>query len=274
MKTFIRTIVILALISVAMEGFTLADEEQDQTSQRTMETAQREVERAQREVERSLRGGKVTLSMPPIIMTQNYGGAGSVLVIPAGQINPEDLAAVMEDMTVMSRIFDKKLTGSNMLDSRSFGRRSSVTEGIYLQGYAALFMMKVDFPLLAPPESPKEQKTQQDIDPLWEQTKREIYEPQGSRSSRSSRTRRGGGGINDSSAVKYDADKVEELKRKLINELKHAANIRNLQPDESIIITVTGCIIPGVIILQTIRIVLNLRFWDRCVLRRMGISPN
>ena len=66
MKTFIRTIVILALISVAMEGFTLADEEQDQTSQRTMETAQREVERAQREVERSLREGKVTLSMPPI----------------------------------------------------------------------------------------------------------------------------------------------------------------------------------------------------------------
>ncbi len=98
----------------------------------------------------------------------------------------------------------------------------------------------MDFPLLPPAESPKEQQTQEDIDPLWEQTKREMYEPQGSRSSRSSRTRRGGGGINDSSAVKYDADKVEELKRKLIKELKHAANIRNLQPDESIILTVTG----------------------------------
>ena len=40
--------------------------------------------------------------------------------------------------------------------------------------------------------------------------------------------------------MKYDAEKVEKLKTTLIESLKHAANIRILKPDESVILSITG----------------------------------
>jgi len=42
------------------------------------------------------------------------------------------------------------------------------------------------------------------------------------------------------SEEKYDAGKVENLKTNLIKALKHAANIRSLKPDDSLILTGTG----------------------------------
>ena len=73
---------------------------------------------------------------------------------------------------------------------------------------------------------------EEEVDRLWEQTKQEIYTPEDVR--RETRRRR------SEQKQQYDAEKVEELKNKLIKALKHAANIRNLKPDESVILTVTG----------------------------------
>ena len=46
-----------------------------------------------------------------IATTGQYDG-GRVLVIPTAEIQPQDLVTMMEDMTVMCRIFDKKLEQS------------------------------------------------------------------------------------------------------------------------------------------------------------------
>ena len=51
----------------------------------------------------NLRAPQVTLSR------LGRSGSGSVLVVPTGQMKIENLAAIHEDMNVMSRIFDKKL---------------------------------------------------------------------------------------------------------------------------------------------------------------------
>jgi len=103
---------------------------------------------------------------------------------------------------------------------------------MYIQGYGALFLTKVDFLLSPPPEAPEEKETEEeDTDPLWKQMRQEIYAPEEVSRGRSTGER---------PEEKYDAEKVEELKETLIKTLKHAANIRNLKPDESVILTVTG----------------------------------
>ena len=167
--------------------------------------------------------------------------SGAVLVIPAAQMKLEDLAAITTDMSIMSRIFDKKLSQARLttgrggwfvgIDSLSFGRDSRTTEAIYLEGYGALFLMKVNVLLSAPPETQQEKETEEeDTDPLWTETIQEMYAPQ-----EVNRRRRG-----DRPEEEYDAEKVAELKETLIKTLKHAANIRGLKPDESVILTVIG----------------------------------
>jgi hypothetical protein len=103
---------------------------------------------------------------------------------------------------------------------------------MYLQGYGALFLMKVDFPLSPPPQAQEEKDTikEEGIDPVWDRVRREIYEPEKVDIGRRA----------DRPESKYDAEKAENLKTTLIKALKHAANIRSLKPDESVILTITG----------------------------------
>jgi hypothetical protein len=82
----------------------------------------------------------------------------------------------------------------------------------------------------APPEAPQKEKTKEDADPVWSQMRREMYEPEEARRSRT----------NDQSEEKYDAEKVEILKTNLIKTLKHATNIQALKPDQLVILTVIG----------------------------------
>jgi len=169
-----------------------------------------------------------------------------VLVIPAAEIKTKDIVAMTEDMSVMSRIFEKNLQRAHIIPAGGdiFVTRENVlstflspdkhaTQSMYLQGYGALFLMKVDFPLSPPPQVQKEEEAkEQDTDPVWEQMKRQMYEPEEART-RTARTAR-------EPEEKYDAEKAADFKTTLITSLKHAANIRNLKPDESVVLTVTG----------------------------------
>jgi len=176
-------------------------------------------------------------------------GSGKVVVIPASEIETKGLAAIMEDMNVMSRILDKALQqirqlpragyGSGMYGggdvmyggdfSFAFNPFGGGTEGIFLDGYGALFLMKVDFPLSPPPEETQEEKVEEEsTDDIWKQAKQEIYEPQKIIPRRKREP------------AKYDAEKVEALKRTLTESLKHASNIRNLKSDNWVIFTING----------------------------------
>ena len=172
------------------------------------------------------------------------GSAGTILVIPSEQTKTEDLLAINEDMTVMSRIFEKNvgqartstayggMFGSRNDFSMFMGGRGGI-QSIYLQGFGALFLMKVDFPLSPPSnaqEEEKETEKEQVGDSVWQETRQEMYEPE-----KVERRHRTG-----QPEKKYDPEKVENLKTTLIKALKHATNIRSLKPDESVILTVTG----------------------------------
>jgi len=189
------------------------------------------------EMLRDLRVPEVTL---PHLPHFQHSGGGGVLVIPSAQMKVENLATITEDMSVMSRIFDKQLSQANVAASRGrlFGEFNPVfvsgnrtTEAIYLEGYGALFLMKINMLLSAPPEAQKKEKTkEEDTDPVWSQMRREMYEPEEARRSRT----------NDRPEEKYDAEKVETLKTNLIKTLKHATNIQALSSDQLVILTVIG----------------------------------
>jgi hypothetical protein len=171
----------------------------------------------------------------------------AVLVIPTAEMALEDLASITEDMTIMSRIFDKKIgqlvkrgfdmvmySGMDMYNPFFyFGGGSGKNKTIYLEGYGALFLMKVDFPLVQPHVEQEEEETEEeeDADPVWIEATQEIYAPQEIERRR---------GADRSDVEEYDAEKVEELKEALIKALKHAKNIRALKADESVILTVVG----------------------------------
>ncbi|MBW7990680.1 MAG: hypothetical protein FVQ84_11785 [Planctomycetes bacterium] len=186
----------------------------------------------------ALRPSDVLMQLRTVLsaQTQQHGG-GKVLVIPTSDITPQDMVTLMEDMTVMCRIFDKKLAQSNLVPGMPFiGRVTFPSLGdrsmgaMYVQGYGALFMTTVDFPLSPPPQTEEQEETEEeDADPVWEQMKQEMFSPEETAWRAPNRQE-----------VKYDARKVKNLKSTLIKALVHTANIRGLKPDESVILTVTG----------------------------------
>jgi hypothetical protein len=172
--------------------------------------------------------------------TNQQHGDGKVLVIPTAEIKPQEMVTLMEDMTVMCRIFDKKLAQSNLVPgmhligsvrfSSPFSQKSQSMGAMYVQGYGALFMRTVDFPLSPPPQTEEQEETEEeDADPVWEQMKQEMFSPQEAARRAPSRPEE-----------KYDARKVKNLKSTLIKALVHTANIRGLKPNEYVILTVTG----------------------------------
>jgi len=244
MKSFIRAITITIVLNLLLAGSTTAQitPAPAPTAPAAVSQSQQVVSEVDKTLPSLLSDLNEKLIQLKIATTGQYGG-GRVLVIPTAEIMPQDMVTMMEDMTVMCRIFDKRLAESNLIpgrfttDSRirlstSFSRDSRSTGAMYIQGYGALFLTKVDFLLSPLPEAPEEKETEEeDTDPLWTQMRQEIYAPE-----EADRRRRTG----DRPEEKYDAEKVEELKETLIKTLKHAANLRNLKPDESVILTVIG----------------------------------
>ncbi|HCO95426.1 MAG TPA: hypothetical protein DIU00_16000 [Phycisphaerales bacterium] len=160
-----------------------------------------------------------------------------VLVVPAAEVKAEDLAEIMEDMQVMSLILDERFKETRRIQGvftdfgDFFGRDNRRTEATYLQGYGVLFSMEVNFAFSPSPklQSQQAEQTAEPVDSTWQRAKQQMFSPTDPRRSRGS-----------GPPEEYDSQMVEELKRDLITTLKHAANIRGIQADEWIILTVIG----------------------------------
>jgi hypothetical protein len=252
-KSFILLVILFAAVN-----FTYSMERADRGN------IEQEVKMSQAEAARSAIASRLTTPTPPrdpflttgrVVATPARNELARVLVIPSSAMKMPEIAAIREDLAIMSRILDRR-TGPDVIvsgaieesvDSQALidiirfgatqGLRQNLTESIYIGGFGAIFSMKADFPLLPPPEGIEPKETGKDMDNLWEQTRREIYSPPVATSVTPSVPRR------QIRRPIYDAEKVEELKAKLIESLKHAANIRVLRPDEWVVIAVTG---PGI----------------------------
>jgi len=179
------------------------------------------------------------------VVRKGSGGPGRALVIRTSDADAKAQGNLEEDLAVMSRIFDKTLAqkldedrenrfmGINVL----FGPGSSPIRSIYLDGYGALFLLNVNFPLLPPSEKAQETKEKSETDSTWEEAKREIYGQHDAwgQVGKAFKFSKAGGPEQE-----YDEKKVEDLKEGLLEALKNATNIRNLKPDETLTVCVFG----------------------------------
>ena len=164
-------------------------------------------------------------------------GGRKVLVIPDSDVKPEDLDAITQDLLVMSHIFDERFKEPRTIKGvftdfgDFFGRDNRSTEAIYMQGYGVVFLMEVNFAFSSPlkPEEQEDEETAEQVDPTWQRAREQIFSPRAPRPGMPGFSGQGPG------LVEFD-----QLKGELIETLKHAANIRNLRPDEWIIVTVIG----------------------------------
>ena len=163
------------------------------------------------------------------------GHSGKPLVIRSSEPDAKEQNNIEEDMAVMSHILDKALeekVSSTPRAHKAMGinvyfSSSSPMRNLYLDGYGAVFMLRVGFPLVAPPKAEaKKEKTE--TSSTWEEARQELY------------GQTGGTKTLVGPAEDYDEDKVNELKDSILEALKNAANIRDLKPDESVTICVFG----------------------------------
>src|SRR5207247_9731478 len=77
------------------------------------------------------------------------------------------------DKTVAKKLDDRgnRLMGINVL----FAPGSGSIRKLYLEGYGALFLLNVNFPLLPPPEKAEATKEKSETDSTWEDAKQELY---------------------------------------------------------------------------------------------------
>lgn len=165
------------------------------------------------------------------------GNSGRTLVIRSSNVDPKEQANLEEDLAVMSHIFDKAIAGKPGDDPRRrtamgidvfFTASPSPLRRLYLDGYGALFMLNVDFPLLAPAAKPDAPKEKPQTDSTWQEAQRELYgQPAGADPSRSI-------------VEQYSEDKVNDLKNALLEAFKDATNMRNLKSDDAITVCVFG----------------------------------
>ena len=250
MKSLTRTIIALVIINLMIGNFTLAQDAPGEPvrTARSRVGAPRHPESVQPtapsepmlETYPEPEPVPTPMTAPPVPRPYGMGAFGlsrnrKVLVIPSTDVEAEGLVAITEDLQVMSHIFDERfkepqeIKGVFVDFGDFFGRSNRSTEAIYMQGYGVLFLMEVNFAFSAEPE-PQEQEAQETkeyVDPDWQRAKQKLFSPQGF----------GGTSVPEE---QYNAQQIEQIKTELIRTLKHAANIRNLQPDEWIILTVIG----------------------------------
>ncbi len=157
---------------------------------------------------------------------------GGVLVVPVRDTAPERIAETTEDMRVMLHILKEKLNEPRMIlgvlrDYGSFFDEGRTVEALYLQGTAVVFVVQVDFPYSFPTQQPAEGEAHQEpADPVWEQARQKLRSPPGSRTL--------------GSGARTPRMTFDQFKDELLRSLKHAANLRNIDPNEQIILTVVA----------------------------------
>jgi hypothetical protein len=197
---------------------------------------------------------------PGVAVLGEMPGIGSltepVLVIPGKPMDPQAVDQAVEDLSVMSRILEKNAFGEyymlgspgamSVLDLYRSSTRNAAGPGVlfpvlgrakpmYLGGYGAVFFIQVGYPLLPPPEAPKEPPAGQQEDSVWAEAKRSVFEPQTHRALPQGETE---------AVEPYHRQKVDDVRNALVVLMKHAANVRILEPAEQVTIVVQGPMAP------------------------------
>lgn len=159
------------------------------------------------------------------------------LILEFKDVSEANRTALEEDLAIMCRLLDQSVAKMGEIPMMSrLGIQFLVSDSqlshraVYVQGFGAIFMGKLNIPLFGSnAEAPKPTESSQKPDSDWERARRDIRgEAQSFRN-----------GVGEGEPV-FNASFVDRLTKTTIQSLRGAANIRNLPPSESVIVTFFG----------------------------------
>jgi hypothetical protein len=166
-------------------------------------------------------------------------GDGPVSVITFKERDQHWMDETAEDLNIMSFLLSQTLEHMSGNDADDYklgipillkgGGRS--VEASYIEGFGAVFNVKVNFPLLASIEKETPKNTENPSD--WERA-RQALAGTGAPSALA------WAGNPFEQGQPYDAHQIEALKHKVIEVLRNASNLRHVQPNESIVVVFNG----------------------------------
>lgn len=160
------------------------------------------------------------------------------LIVRTSETDAKTISAIEQDLNIMGRILEKSLvqTGDDgqpkaMSIPLVTGINRSHPRNFQIEGYGAVFMLNVNFPLAGPASNKSEENAKETSNSAWDQTARELYGPPP-----------GVGAPYGVANVRedYDPKRVEVLKDSIIGALKNASNMHNLKSDESVTVVVSS----------------------------------
>ena len=180
----------------------------------------------------------------------SFNGPSSTrtLIVPRGDATEEQLADVQEQLTIMSRILTKAADpeaggrGGFRFNLAGFGfGGGSDLDALYLDGYGAVFLVDVDYPLVEPPKGGEKKATVHgDKDLTWEKTRRELAGAPGEDEELP------GDDVDGEPGKSFDADRVAALRKRLVESFRHAANLKMLKEGaERVTFVVSGPVTGG-----------------------------
>jgi hypothetical protein len=168
------------------------------------------------------------------------GNQAPPALVIAPRLETKDVSGMEEDLAVMSRILEKASRGTRDAGAQQrflgivvSGAGGRSPQNFYFEGYGAVFLINVPFPLAAPAQG-DDSKTEKEDNSTWEQTKRELYS--GNRSGGFSRFE----WHNDNATVAYDSEAVEDLKKEVLLALKNANHLRAVNDNETVVVALNG----------------------------------
>lgn len=178
------------------------------------------------------------------------GSGEEPLIIRSSEMDPKQQAHLDEDLAIMHHLLAKNANeisgqsegftamGINVINM--FGQPGpNPLRSVYLDGYGALFLLNVDFPLLPPPSEAKTSREEAPQGSAWEEAKQEMFGagPNGP-------MRPGAAGFAygppASSQEPFSQRKVDRLRDSLLGTLKNAVNIRGLKDSDEVTVCVFG----------------------------------
>jgi hypothetical protein len=173
-----------------------------------------------------------------------------VVLVPTGEMAPERAQMLTEDLAIMSRLLDKALVqalgeeGAPQADLGAFAPLfdNQMKQTLYLDGYGAVFVLSVRFPLLGPPPA-EPQEPEKEPESLWDQTRREMESPAtlpGGRAMRADRIVIDLDAGRPYEGLPFRPERVDQLKNALLGALREASHVRGMQPDDAVALVVIG----------------------------------
>lgn len=162
------------------------------------------------------------------------------LIINSSDLDEKAAGNLDEDLNIMARVLDKSVDHGGDDGDKAMGIHlwaiggGNRSRNMYIDGYGAILFVNVNMPLQAPAAKAQAEEKKEETSSTWEEAKKELY-------GRDDARREGKRGHPDRKpGPPYDAERVEEMKKSLIEAMKNATHIRGVKGDEYVTIVVQG----------------------------------